>query len=103
NVCPSEIHSVVRVGTPSFFPPSYAFNGGTWKLFTHATNLADGGESGDGAFAPNSAFKPADFTDGLSHTLAFSEVKTYTPNNGNGHEGTDTPPDSIAGFTAGKF
>ena len=78
--CPSEINRDNSATTPSYFPPNYAFNGGTWLLFTPAsTILADGGTPGDGAFAPNSRFTSAGFRDGLSNTLCFSEVKTYTP------------------------
>lgn len=103
NRCPSEVNSTIRLGPPNYCPPSYAFNGGTWKVFTHAPIITNGGTPGDGAFAPNSRFGPQSFTDGMSNTLCYSEVKTYTPSIGNGHEGTDTPPTSISGFTAGKF
>jgi len=101
--CPSEIKAVVRTGTQNHFPPNYAFNGGTWKMFTHAAVLTDGGTAGNGAFAPNSNFSSKDFTDGMSNTLAFSEIKTYTPNVGNGQEGTDAVPDSVSSFTAGAL
>lgn len=103
NRCPSEINTQIRAGTPNFCPPNYAFNGGTWKLFLHSDPIINGGTQGDGAFAPNSRFSPRDFTDGMSNTLCYSEVKTYTPNVGNGHEGTDTPPTSIDTFVAGKY
>jgi len=103
NRCPSEVNPEVRVGTPSFCPPNYAFNGGTWKLFTHANPLTSGGTPGDGAFAPNSKFAPQSFRDGMSNTLCFSEIKTYTPTVGNGLEGTDVPPTDLSGYTAGKF
>jgi len=106
--CPSDTNLTVRASTSSppganHFPTTYAFNGGTWKLFTHAASLQQGGTPGDGAFAPNSKFRTADFRDGLSNTLGFSEVKAYTPHVGNGLEGTDAPPTSISGFTAGKL
>jgi prepilin-type N-terminal cleavage/methylation domain-containing protein/prepilin-type processing-associated H-X9-DG protein len=103
NRCPSEVNAEIRVGTPSFNPPNYAFNAGTWKVFTHANPLTNGGTPGDGAFAPNSKFAPQSFRDGMSNTLCASEIKTYTPTVGNGLEGTDIPPADISGFTAGKF
>ncbi|MEK6258101.1 MAG: DUF1559 domain-containing protein [Planctomycetota bacterium] len=84
-VCPSETKAVLRVGTPpaaNHFPSTYAFNGGTWNFFTGAATFAGGAKPGDGAFAPNSNFSPRDFTDGMSNTLCFSEVKAYTPNGG---------------------
>jgi hypothetical protein len=39
----------------------------------------------------------------MSNTLCFSEVKAFTPNVGNGLEGTDAPPTSISSFTAGRL
>jgi len=101
--CPSEVNAAIRVGTPSHCPPNYAFNAGPWRVFTHANPVTNGGIPGDGAFAPNSRFHPGDFLDGMSNTVAFSEVKTYTPNVGNGLEGTSSPPSSVSSYTAGKL
>ncbi len=85
--CPSETKATLRVSTSTppganHFPTTYAFNGGTWLFFTAAPTLAGGGTPGDGAFAPNSKFSARDFTDGMSNSLCFSEVKAYTPNGG---------------------
>ena len=102
-LCPSEINDRMRPGAQNHYPANYAYNAGTWKVFTHAAVLTDGGTAGNGAFAPNSNFQSRDFRDGLSTTLCFSEVKTYTPSVGNGLEGTDTLPASVSGFTAGKL
>lgn len=104
--CPSEVNGANSVSTPSYFPPNYAFNAGTWKVFTPlSANLADGGTPGDGAFGPNARFTMANFTDGTSNTLCFSEVKTYTNQIGNDAAATDTLPNlaMIAGFTSGTF
>lgn len=101
--CPSEINLRMRPGTTNHFPTTYAFNGGTWKSFTHAATLAAGGVAGDGAFGPNSRFSTQHFTDGLSNTLCFSEVKAYTPVVRDGQEGTDALPASISGYTAGQM
>jgi len=106
NRCPSEVNGIESATTPSFFPPNYAFNVGTWKVFTPAsTNLADGGTPGNGAFAPNSNFGPQNFTDGLSNTLCASEVKCYTNNIGNDAAATDALPTlaTIIGFTSGSL
>lgn len=103
NRCPSEINLQNKVGPPDYSPPNYAFNGGRWKLFTHATPLTLGGTPGDGAFAPNGNFGPQHFRDGMSNTLCYSEVKTFTPNVGNGQEGTDIPPASLESYTTGKY
>jgi prepilin-type N-terminal cleavage/methylation domain-containing protein len=105
--CPDELMAILRVsptpGGANHFPTTYAFNGGTWKLFTPGATLGDGGRPGDGAFAPNSRFSPRDFIDGMSNTLCFSEVKAYTPNVGNDAAATDAVPTSISGFTAGSL
>lgn len=77
-LCPSEINDVVRInlstGVKRDYPANYAANFGTWKIFD--PNDMSGG---DGAFHPNSAYTPAKIVDGMSHTLAASEVKAYTP------------------------
>jgi prepilin-type N-terminal cleavage/methylation domain-containing protein/prepilin-type processing-associated H-X9-DG protein len=75
-LCPSEINDRERQ-TPTLihYPINYGFNEGTWFIY-NPTN----GDVGDGAFAPNKAFRPADIVDGLSNTLAAAEVKAYQPN-----------------------
>ena len=91
-LCPSETADRARVdgsGAAIHYPVSYGFNGGTWKVFTHAATLAGGGTGGDGAFFPNSSLDTADFTDGTSNTLAFSEVKAFTPYCRDDHVGAD--------------
>ncbi len=75
-VCPSEMNDRARV-TPTLthYPLTYVFNQGTWFIYDPTT-----GEVGDGAFMPNHALRPADISDGLSHTLGAAEVKAYQPN-----------------------
>lgn len=89
-MCPDEIKDEPRVdgsGTPIHYPVNYAFNGGTWMVWDNATR-----RKGDGAFAPNSAFRPRDFLDGTSTTLGFSEVKAFTPYLRDGGNAGPTPP-----------
>jgi prepilin-type N-terminal cleavage/methylation domain-containing protein len=74
-VCPSEINDKPRPdGAVTHYPLSYAANFGTWLLFNPLT-----GQSGDGVFRINQRQKPGAIRDGLSNTLAFAEVKAYTP------------------------
>lgn len=75
-LCPSEQNTRPRPdGAVTYFPnTSYAFNAGTWFLWSPQT-----GKTGNGAFCVNLKLRPADFLDGLSNTLAAAEVKTYTP------------------------
>jgi Protein of unknown function (DUF1559) len=44
----------------------------TWFVYDPNT-----GKGGDGAIPVNSKTRPASFTDGLSNTIGFCEVKTY--------------------------
>ncbi len=83
--CPSDpnVDAVVDGGgpTPDTFtyrwPINYGFNYGTWFLYDWAKNTA-----GDGAFVINSAFGANNITDGLSNTLAASEVKAQQESGG---------------------
>lgn len=71
-VCPSEFNAVPRVGTVTHFPLSYGINYGTWLVYYAPTR-----QTGDGAFVVNSYISDAAISDGLSNTLAFSEVRAY--------------------------
>lgn len=79
-LCPSEINDRERPdpqpGDPSFthYPLNYAANVGTWMVWDPNTK-----QGGDGAFHPNSSLQTAAFRDGTSSTLAFAEVKAFTP------------------------
>jgi len=70
-LCPSEI---ADHATPNgnHYPLNYAFNAGTWLIMDPANN-----RWGNGAAYPNSRLTPANFTDGMSNTLGFAEVKAF--------------------------
>ena len=78
-MCASEVNDKGHGTDPTFgnkyWPTSYAMNNGTWPVLTSKTA---GMRTGDGAFGPNRTSRLADFSDGLSNTLAFSEVKAFT-------------------------
>jgi prepilin-type N-terminal cleavage/methylation domain-containing protein len=102
-LCPAENRDQPRLdskGNPEHYPVNYGFNGGIWNVWNNGT-----GQKGDGAFAPNSSFGPRDFTDGMSATLCFSEVKAFTPYVRDGSDGTSSPPaaSGISGLSAGSF
>jgi prepilin-type N-terminal cleavage/methylation domain-containing protein/prepilin-type processing-associated H-X9-DG protein len=89
-ICPSEVNDrAAQEGDLRVYPINYGLNFGTWQVFNPATN-----QGGDGAFAPNRAFRPADFADGLSNTLAAAEVKAFTPylRDGRNPAGPGVPP-----------
>jgi prepilin-type N-terminal cleavage/methylation domain-containing protein len=73
-LCPSEPNDRVRYdnGVPTTYPLSYGFNAGVWFVYDATT-----GRGGEGAFYPYSWLSASAFVDGLSNTLAFSEVKAY--------------------------
>ncbi|MFQ5731397.1 MAG: DUF1559 domain-containing protein [Planctomycetaceae bacterium] len=74
-LCPSEVNDRARVsGSGRDYPVSYGANYGDWHVFNPLS-----GAGGAGMFFPNSGLKPRDATDGLSQTLAFAEVKAFTP------------------------
>lgn len=74
--CPTEPNQRPKLsstGAADNWPINYAVNVGVWMVFDPSS-----GRGGDGAFHPNSKLKPGSFTDGLSKTLCFSEVKAFS-------------------------
>lgn len=85
-VCPSEINDKLKAATSSSgpnainrWPTTYGANVGTWMVWDPNSGLG-----GDGAipFAKQTTGgnTVGSFTDGLSNTIAFAEVKAYTWN-----------------------
>jgi prepilin-type N-terminal cleavage/methylation domain-containing protein len=102
-LCPSDPNDRQRLnasGQPSHSPLTYAANLGTWFVFDPATNAI-----GDGSFGPNARTKVRDFADGLSKTLAYSEVRAFAPGARTVVLGPNSPPPSnvadVCGFVAG--
>jgi len=98
-LCPSDVGDRPR-GT-EHYPTSYGYNGGTWMVWDKTTLT-----QGNGAFSVNSKWTTSDFTDGTSNTLAFSEVKAWTPYVRDGSDGTATIPANAAAveaLTAGEL
>ena len=75
-ICPSETKDVPRDqgGGKITYPLNYAANYGSWFLWAPSN-----GTGGDGAIPVNRQTKPTDFTDGMSNTIGFAEVKAYQP------------------------
>jgi prepilin-type N-terminal cleavage/methylation domain-containing protein len=99
-LCPSEVNDQARPdGAITHYPINYGFNGGTWHVWNNST-----GQTGNGAFAPNTSFRMRDFTDGVSNTLAFSEVKAFTPYlRDGGAAGAVPPPEGGISALGGSF
>jgi len=77
-MCPSETQDRGYGTDPVFgnkyWPTNYVVNSGTWGVLTRKSA---GMVTGDGAFSPNRSFRPGDFTDGMSNTIACAEVKAH--------------------------
>ena len=75
-ICPNEIRDELRLknGEPYHYPLNYGANLGVWFVFDPETQTG-----GEGAFAPVRGFGSGMYRDGMSNTVAFAEVKAYTP------------------------
>jgi prepilin-type N-terminal cleavage/methylation domain-containing protein/prepilin-type processing-associated H-X9-DG protein len=74
-LCPSEIRDEERPdGALTHYPLNYGVNLGTWFIYD-PNNQA----GGNGLTFPNSRTSFTALADGSSNTLAFAEVKAYTP------------------------
>jgi prepilin-type N-terminal cleavage/methylation domain-containing protein len=88
-LCPADPNDKVRTnaaGEPEHYPLCYAMNVGLYLIYDPVTKT-----DGRGAFAPNGRLRHGAFLDGLSNTLALSEVKAFNPRI---HDATlpSTPP-----------
>jgi len=99
--CPSEVNRHIRVNAagPEHAPLNYGCNLGIWFVYDRTT-----GKTGDGAFVPVTQISPGEYQDGRTNTLAFMEVKTYTPYYRNAGL-ANPPPPTIGGVCAlgGQF
>ncbi len=97
--CPAEVNSKPRMQNGALYvaPTNYGFNMGRWFVFDPITN-----RTGDGPFRVNRPTRLAEITDGLSNTLAISEVKAYTSYIRNTHTiptAMPVAPTEFAGIT----
>ncbi len=108
-MCPSEVNEKGYGTDPTYghkyWPINYVVNSGTWTVLTRK---ASGMQTGDGAFGPNRGYRPADMMDGMSNTIAVSEVKAFT-NRISGASSTTVystplaPPSNISSLPLGTF
>jgi prepilin-type N-terminal cleavage/methylation domain-containing protein len=108
-LCPSEVNDRARPdGAVTHYPLNYGANIGVWLVFNPNT-----GQPGDGAFPVQHRPFPTQliatghtvgtFTDGMSNTIGFAEVKAYTPyfrNGGNPAAANAPPPADTATVVA---
>ena len=72
-LCPSDVNDKARPdGAITHYPLSYVANVGTWFVFDRQS-----GQFGNGAAASNARLSDRDFTDGMSNTLGYGEVKSW--------------------------
>ncbi|MCC6421353.1 MAG: DUF1559 domain-containing protein [Gemmataceae bacterium] len=101
--CPSDPNDRARAdGSLIQYPLTYGANFGTWMVYNPSAR-----QGGDGAFVINNALRPRSMQDGTSNTVAFAEVKAYTPYLRDGGSpsaaGTAAPaPAAVAGY-GGSF
>lgn len=73
--CPSDGREETRFDRGvEFYPTNYGFNIGTWLGLDQQT-----AQGGDGVFGYNMRYGFEAITDGLSNTLAATDVKSFTP------------------------
>jgi prepilin-type processing-associated H-X9-DG protein len=103
-LCPSEIKDRERPdGVVTHYPMTYGINVGTWFIYD-----PNNGQYGNGLTDPNAQTNMASLTDGTSNTLAFAEVKAWTPylRDGSNPSAAGTPipsnPAAVAAF-GGSF
>jgi prepilin-type N-terminal cleavage/methylation domain-containing protein/prepilin-type processing-associated H-X9-DG protein len=107
--CPSDLNANVPYSstnssgvTTTRWPITYGFNFSSWLVYDW-----DRGRGGDGAFVINQPLPPRAYVDGLSNTLAISEVKALTPfapNTGNPTSpgvAIPTSPAQVVGYAGG--
>lgn len=73
--CPSDYLAGIREkdGAAYVHSTSYGFNMGSWMVYDPVT-----GQGGDGAFRVSTPTEHSTFADGLSNTLAATDVKSFT-------------------------
>lgn len=96
-VCPSDAKSNLPRTTSgvSLYSTNYAFNFGTWFVYSPAT-----GQGGDGLFYPNSSIRIEWATDGSSNTLLASEVKSWQAYTRNAPPPNTAVPTGVADVVA---
>ena len=109
-LCPVELNDRGSGTDPTYgnrnWTLSYAVNLGTWQVLTNKATMM---QTGDGAFSPNRGIRQAEFTDGMSSTLALSEVKGYTARLALSSSSTPfsplppSAPGDLAGFSLTAF
>jgi prepilin-type N-terminal cleavage/methylation domain-containing protein len=95
--CPSDYQAGLRHknGKPYVHSTSYGFNLGSWMVYDPQT-----GRSGDGPFRVSTPTEHSTIADGLSNTLAMTDVKSFTSyvRNAPSFDGTfPTSPDFFQG------
>lgn len=105
-LCPSEISDKPHPDDGIMMhPTNYMANYGTWYIYNSASHTG----GGDGAFAHGITQRVGSFTDGMSNTIGFAEVRAWTPylRDGGNPAGLGVPPPtqpgSIAGYGGSSF
>ena len=77
-VCPSDGQTQAFNDSGTVFGgTNYGSNDGDWYIFAGFSPAAYAGTPSRGAFSVNLARRLAEFTDGLSNTILFAEIKSF--------------------------
>jgi prepilin-type processing-associated H-X9-DG protein len=77
-VCPSDGNTqAFNDGGTVFGGTNYGSNDGDWYIFGGFVPATYAGTNSRGAFAVNRARRVSDFSDGLSNSILFSEIKSF--------------------------
>ncbi|MCX7385929.1 MAG: DUF1559 domain-containing protein [Planctomycetales bacterium] len=101
-MCPSEVNDRAS-GADNLqqYPLNYGANEGTWFVYDPSN-----GVGGDGAFFPNGGLMMRNFIDGMSSTIAFSEVKAFQAilkTGGTPPSTIPSDPSQVASFGGNNF
>lgn len=101
-LCPDEPGDRVRIknDVPTYYPLNYGANVGVWFVYD-----PEMGRGGPGAFYPGNGIKAGKYSDGMSKTIAFAEVKAWNPYFRNAGHATPEPttPAAMATSLSGQF
>jgi prepilin-type N-terminal cleavage/methylation domain-containing protein len=90
-ICPSDVNDRMT-DNGKHWSFTYAANVGDWFIWDAATR-----KNGNGAFGQNSKFSTKDFTDGMTNSIMFSEVKAFQPYvRPNADPASTTPPVNVS-------
>jgi len=97
-MCPSDPNDSLRSDNDGYWPLSYGVGRGIYQIASISGGAYPAGRingDGGGAFKYNDVTRDRDFTDGMSNTIAMSEVKCKSPRVHDWHAAPDVTPAAL--------